>query len=129
MNQKQLEKIKLSTGLVLDVWNCSRSIAPDTDKVELYITTTIYLDPSFFAEPAQYEITRKHFGENILFEYRNGRTFVPKIDSETVFQEFIDTFHHNVLPYLNTPDFPRRFVISKYRDILQNPFKYKQNNE
>ena len=129
MAQKQIEKINLANGLVLDVWDCSRSIAPDTDKVELYVTTTVSLDPSFFAEPIQYETTLKHFGETILFEYRNGRTFVARDDSETVFRQFMDTFRQNVLPYLNTADFPRRFVLSKYRDILNNPFKYRQDND
>ena len=129
MPQKQIEKIKLANGLVLDIWDCSRSIAPDTDKVELYVTTTIYLDHLFFSEPIHYETTRKHFGDNILFEYHNSRTFVPKSDSATIFQQFVDTFRQNVLPYLDTSDFPRHFVLSKYRDVLNNPFKYRQNNE
>jgi len=129
MGQKHIEKINLSNGLVLDVMDCSRSIAPDTDKVELHVTTTIYLDPLFFTEPIQYETTRKHFGESILFEYRNSRAFVPKGDREIIFQQFIDIFRRNVLPYLSTSDFPRQFVLSKYRDILHNPFKYRQNNE
>lgn len=129
MTQKHIEKIKLSNGLAPDVWDCSRSIAPDTDKVELYVTVTVFLDPAFFTEPIQYETTRKFFGENILFEYRNSRTFVPKDDRETIFQQLIDIFRRNVLPYLNIPDFPRQFVLSKYRDILHNPFKYRQNNE
>ena len=129
MAQKQIEKIKLSNGLLLDVWDCSRSIAPDTYKVELHVTAIIHLDPLFFTEPIHYETTRKYFGESILFEYRNNRTFVPRNDREIIFQQFIDTFRRNVLPYLDTSDFPRQFVLSKYRDILQNPFKYRQSNE
>ena len=129
MTQKQIEKIELSNGLVLDVSDCSKSIAPDTDKVELYVTTTVDLDPAFFTEPTQYETTRKCFGESILFEYRNSKAFVHKNDREAVFQELMDTFRQNVLPYLHTSGFPRQFVLSKYRDILQNPFKYRQNNE
>ena len=129
MAQKHMEKIKLSHGLALDVWDCSREIAPDTDKVELYVTMTVYPDPAFFTEPLPYETTCKHFGESILFEYRNSRTFVLKSDRETVFRQLMDTFRQNVLPYLDTADFPRRFVLSKYQDILRNPFKYRQNNE
>ncbi|MBN1545528.1 MAG: hypothetical protein JW902_02595 [Syntrophaceae bacterium] len=124
MPQELTEKIALGNGLTLEIWDYSRSIATDTEKVELYICASILLDPAFFPEKSQYEKTRKHCGNSLLFEYRNERTFVAKAERENVFRQFVDTFKKDALPYLSKPDFPRRFVLAKYRDIEQNPFKY-----
>jgi len=126
MSRKIIETIELPNGLNLEIWNYSRSIAADTDKVEVYIRTTILLDPSFFPDKSQYEMTRKHLGESIPFEYRNERTFVAKAQRDEVFRQFVDSFKKDTLPYLSKPDFPRRFALSRYRDIVNNPFKYRE---
>ncbi|HOO40502.1 MAG TPA: hypothetical protein PK425_10410 [Syntrophales bacterium] len=126
MSTELIETIELPNGLILEIWDYSRSIAIDTDKVELYIRTVIALDPSFFADERHYETTRKHMGESIPFEYRNERTFVAKAQREDVFRQFVDTFKKDTLPYLSKPDFPRRFALSRYRDIVNNPFKYRE---
>jgi len=126
MSRELIETIILPNGLTLEIWDYSRSIAADTDKVELFVRTAILLDPSFFPDRSQYETTRKHLGESIPFEYRNERTFVATAQREGVFRQFVDTFKKDTLPYLSKPDFPRRFALSRYRDILNNPFKYRE---
>jgi hypothetical protein len=125
MPQALTETISLANGMVLEIWDHSRSIAADTDKVELYICASISLMPDYFPEMAQYETARRHFGDALLFEYRNEKTFVAKAERNNVFGQFIDTFKKDTLPYLSKPDFQRRFALAKYRDITQNPFKYR----
>ncbi len=126
MTREPIETIELPNGLTLEICDYSRSIAADTDKVELFVRTAILLDPSFFPDRSQYETTRTHLGESIPFEYRNERTFVATAQRKEVFRQFVDTFKKDILPYLSKPDFPRRFALSRYRDILNNPFKYRE---
>ena len=126
MPKELIEKIALQNGLTLEIWDHSRSIAVDTDKVTLYICTVVSLDPSFFSEEVQYEKMRKSFGDALMFEYKNERSFVAKSERNQVFQRFINTFKKDTLPYLSKPDFARRFALSKYRDMENNPFQYRE---
>jgi hypothetical protein len=126
MSKKLIEKIALPNGLTLEIWDQSHSIAADTDKVTLYICAPIPLDSSFFSENTQYEKTRQCFGDTLLFEYRNERSFVAKADRDQVFRQFIDIFKKDTLPYLSKPDFARRYALSKYRDIEKNPYQFRE---
>lgn len=126
MSQELIEKISLQNGLTLEIWNHSRPIAADTDKVTLYICAAIPLDPSFFPEDTQYKKMQKCFGDTLMFEYKNERSFVAKAEKDQVFQQFIDTFKKDALPYISKSDFSRRFALSKYRDMEKNPFQYRE---
>ena len=50
-------------------------------------------------------------------------------DKERVFAELLGDFKRDALPYLAKEDFPRRFSQSKYRELLQNPHKYRSRLE
>lgn len=126
MPQELIEEIALSNGLTLEVWDQSRPIAKDTDKVTLYICAPIPLDPDFFSENTQFEKMRKCFGNTLLFEYKNERSFVAKADRDQVFRQFLDIFKKDTLTYLSTPDFARRYALSKYRDVEKNPYQYRE---
>jgi hypothetical protein len=117
-------EIKLSNGLVIEIWDHSRLIGKDTTKVEFLFKTRIDVNPSYFAELSHFEQTKNVFGAHVFFEYRMARSFVKKQEKEDVSQAFIKTFTGNVLVYLSKPDFPKCFVLSKYRDIIKNPYKY-----
>ncbi|MGV8081645.1 MAG: hypothetical protein AB2L22_16485 [Syntrophales bacterium] len=119
-----VENVKLSNGLVLEVWDLSRPIAADTTKVELYIRVKVTFHESHFDDPGHYDITRRVFGPEGVYEYRKERTFVSNAGREAVFAELLGGFRTDALPYLERPDFPRRFSLNRYREILQNPWKY-----
>jgi hypothetical protein len=125
MAQELIENIVLPNGLILKIWDQSRSIAADTDKVTLYICAPIPLDPSFFPENTQFEKMRQCFGDTLLFEYKNERSFVAKAERDQVFRQFVDIFKKDTLPYLSKPDFARRYALSKYRDVEKNPYQYR----
>ena len=126
MPQKLIEKIMLQNGLTLEIWDQSRSIATDTDKVTLYICAPIPLDPSFFSQNTQYEKMQKFFGDALLFEYKNERSFVAKAETDQIFRQFIDIFKKDTLPYVSKSDFARRYALSKYRDVEKNPYQYRE---
>jgi len=117
-------EIRLPNGLVAEIWDGSRMIAADTASVVLVIRIPVAVKDEYFEAAAECERTRRVFGPEILFEYRNERTFVPAGEREALFEEFLDTFRKDVLPYLSKEHFPRRYVLSKHRDIVKNPWKY-----
>jgi hypothetical protein len=46
-------------------------------------------------------------------------------ERDAVFQELLGDFKRDALPYLAKSEFPGRFSRSKYREIVQNLYKYK----
>ncbi|HEX7533956.1 MAG TPA: hypothetical protein VF343_01775 [Syntrophales bacterium] len=119
-----MEKIPMPTGLTVEVWDKSVSIAEDTTKVALLIRIPVELRSSYFAKPDHYELVRKIMEPEIFYEYKKERTFVRDRDKNVFFQELLDHFKKNSLPYLSRPSFAANFALSKHRDIEKNSHKY-----
>ena len=126
---KLFEQIPMPNGLTADVYDLSRPIAADTTKVEMIIKIRVELLPDYFTEPAPFTQTRAVFGPEIFFEYRMGQSFVSHDEKDRVFRTLLETFKLDSLPYLSSPKFPARFALSKYREILQNPYKYRTRQD
>jgi hypothetical protein len=122
---KPVETITLPNGLVLKIVDRSKSIAADTTKVSFVAEMTIELEESFFPCLEDYTQTRRVFGPQVLYVYTVERTFVPSDEKDKVLSELIDTFKRDALNYLSHKDFPRRFALSKHREIQMNPYKFK----
>jgi hypothetical protein len=121
------EHIPLPNGLVAEVYDLSRPIAADTTKVEMVIKIKVELRPDYFSAPAHFEQTRKIFGSDIFYEYRMGQSFVNTEEKEKVFGALLDSFKKDSLPYLSGEKFPGRLALSKYTEILMNPYKYRDD--
>lgn len=121
---KLIEQIPLNNGLCVQVYDLSQPIARDTVRVEILVKIPLQLRPDDFTEPSQYEKTRAVFGDEIAYERRLVQSFVNNDEQEQTCAALLDNFRRASLPYLAHPDFRTRFAASKYRDILQNPFKY-----
>lgn len=121
---KLFERIPLPNGLEAEVYDLSRPIAVDTAKVEMLIKIRMALRPEHFSAPAHFEQTRKVFGPEICYEYRTGQSFVANGEKEAVFGTLLESFKKDALPYLSGGKFPGRFAMSKFMDILKNPYKY-----
>jgi len=123
---KQLvEEITLPNGLVMNIWDASRVIAADTTSVILLVTIKMELKPDYFLEADHYKLTTAVFGQEMLYEYRKERTFVKNDGTESVFRELMETFKTDALPYLSRDAFPEQFARSKYREIISNPYRYR----
>jgi hypothetical protein len=120
-----IEEIKLPNGLVAEIWNGSRMIAADTTTVVLVVKIPVILKEEYFEDPAACRQTSKVFGSPLMYEYRNERTFVHVGEREALFDEFLTSFKKDVLPYVSKDHFPRRFALSKYHEILKDPWKYR----
>jgi len=119
-----VEKIILPNHLTVEVWDKSRLIAADTVKVELYISMKVDLDPSYFIKHEHYNMVKKVFGPQIVFEHTMERAFVKNTEKEVTFQTLLESLKKDTFPYLSKPAFPRSFALSKYWDIEKNRYKY-----
>ncbi len=120
------EEIKLPNGLVADIWDGSRMIAADTASVVIVIKIAVAVKQEYFEDPAACRKTIGVFGSPLVYEFRNERTFTPAAEREDLFREFLDSFKKDVLPYLSKEQFPKRFVLSKYQEILKDPWKHRE---
>lgn len=119
-----VEVIALPNGLEARVEDLSRTIAADTASVVLVVKVPVAVKREYFEEAADCEKTKRVFGPELVFEYRNERTFVPAGEREALFEEFLAGFKKDVLPYLSKEQFPARYVLSKHREIVKDPWKY-----
>ena len=119
------EEIRLPNGLVAEIWDGSRLIAADTTTVVLVVKIPVVLKEEYFEDPAACRKTTKVFGLSLVYEYRNERTFVHVGEREALFNEFLANFKMDVLPYVSKELFPKRFVLSKYQEIVKDPWKFR----
>lgn len=122
---KLYEQIPMPNGLTAEVYDLSREIAAGTARVEMIISIRVALRRDDFAEPLHFDQTRAVFGEEIVFEHRMGQSFVRNDQKDEVFRALLETFKQASLHYLSNPKFRNRFAASRYREILQNPYKYR----
>jgi hypothetical protein len=119
-----LEEIRLPNGLVAEIWDGSRLIAADTTTVVLVVKIPVDLKEEYFEDPAACRKTARVFGSPLVYEYRNERTFMSVGEREALFNEFLANFKKDVLPYVSKEQFPKRFVLSKYQEMIKDPLKY-----
>lgn len=122
---KLIEEIILPNGLKLKISDLSRDIAADTTKVEVSFKIDIDLKESFFQDLQDYQDVKRNFGEKLVFENKEERTFVEKERCDAVREELLDTFKKNLLHYLGTNNFDEKYARSLLRDIRKNPYKYR----
>jgi len=125
-----IEEIKLANGLILKIFDLSRPIATATVKVaatvkvEVFFQTKIFLKESYFANAQDYDQVKKIFGDELAYEYKLERSFVPGENEDSVRDDLINTFKNNSLDYLASVNFPQKMALSMLKDIKKNPYKY-----
>jgi hypothetical protein len=121
---KLIEEIKLANGLNLKIFDSSRTIAANTVKVEISFQTKIPLKESFFTENQDYALVKNVMGDELAYEHKLERSFVPGENEDSVRDDLINTFKSNSLDYLASVNFPRKMALSLLKDITKNPYKY-----
>lgn len=119
-----IETLQLPNGLVLTIHDLSRRIAKDTVKVEFSVQMKVKVHESFFATPEDHLQLSRIFGDELTYEHKLERTFVPDAEEAATRAELLETFKNNSLNYLSSPNFARKMALSLLRDIKRNPFKY-----
>ena len=121
---KLIEEIILDNGLNLQIFDLTRAIAADTVKVEIYFQTKISLKESYFANSEDYLQVKNAMGDELAYEHRLERSFVPQNNEDEVRDDLINTFKSNSLDYLAALDFAKKLALSKLKEIRKNPYKY-----
>lgn len=124
---KLIEEIELANGLKLEIFDLSRTIAANTVKVEISFQTKIPLKESFFTEHQDYVQVKNIMGDELAYEHKLERSFVPSKNENSVRDDLINTFKSNSLDYLATANFPLKMALSILKDIKKNPYKYQSH--
>jgi CheY-like chemotaxis protein len=64
-------------------------------------------------------------GDDILYEYKSERNMIMAKEKEMVFENQVDTFVKNMVPYISKPIFPEKMILKEYRQRLEKKNKYK----
>ncbi len=122
-----IESVFLSDGVVLKILDRSRKIAGDRWQVRLTARLEIPVDAickdSATELPPAGEL-RAVLGDPVIYEHENTRQFVDEAEKPKVLEMLRDAFHRQVLPYMTTPGFRRKYAISQFREIMKRKTWY-----
>jgi len=121
IGEKHVETLNLQNGLKLEIWDQSRIIAGDRWLVRMEARAAVPLREEYFhfvpEKDRAYFILRRVLGTEVTYNHVQEKHFVDANQKEEVFNRFVDIFKKNTLPYLQHPDFSRRFCLSRYREL------------
>ena len=120
-----VETISLPNELMVEIWDASREIAEDTTLVKLVIRMKVEIREDYFEDPEHFRQVRSVFGTEEFYRYEKERTFVNTVDKEKVFNEMLEDFKRDSIPYLGRPNFPERFAKTKHDEIQKHYYKYR----
>jgi len=128
MKFKLIKTIDLENGMQLNIFDSSRKLAGDRwmvtmiARIEIPVSEVLIQDGQQSKESVN-EI-KKVLGEKVLFEQKRERIFVDETDKETIFEEVYDIFLNSTLTYLSNEEFPKRYVLKKYREEVEKDSWY-----
>ncbi len=128
MKFKLIKTIDLENGMQLNIFDSSRKLAGDRwlvtmiARIEIPVAEVLIQDGQQSKESVN-EI-KKMLGEKVLFEQKRERIFVEETDKETIFEEVYDIFLNSTLTYLSTEEFPKRYVLKKYKEEVEKDSWY-----
>jgi hypothetical protein len=121
MSEKLFETITLDNNLDLEIWDLSRVIAGDMWLVSLEARLNVPIEIEYLETlPDKEKILaglKDIFGREITYRYNQQKFFVDKNKKRDVFRENLERLKESVLKYLSRPDFARKLVLSKCREL------------
>jgi len=132
MPEKLFETITLDNNLDLEIRDLSRVIAGDRwlVSVEARINVPIKIEhlETLHDKEKILAIFKETFGREISYRYKQEKFFVDKNKKRDVFRENLERLKKSVLNYLSRPDFARKLVLSKYRELkTQKPYLFPES--
>ena len=123
IENKLVKTIGLKNNLKLKIYDRSKKMAGDRWLVKMIaqvdipvssVTVTLH-DLQHDPDSDKDEIL-KLMGSVVTFEQKRERFFIGESKKESVFNEVCDHFVKSTINYLSHPDFPKKYVIIKYRE-------------
>ena len=128
MKEKLIETMELKNSMKLNFYDASRRIAGDRWLISLIVRMEIPVVEVLINDEGKSmdnlgEI-KKMLGEKVLFEQKRERIFVEESEKQAVFEELYNLFVDSVLDYLSNNAFPKRYVLKKYREKVEQESWY-----
>ena len=127
MTPRLIKTIELKNNLTLNLYDESIKMIGERWLVTLVARITIPVDEALIQANhlglMDKDEIKKALGESVVFEQKSNRIFVDQSDKKNIFQEMYDIFLENTLPYLSHSNFPKRFVLKKIKEEMDNQFK------
>ena len=128
MQAKLIKTIDLENNMQLNFYDASKKLAGDRWLISLIIRMEIPVievltDGSRQGLEIVNEI-KNRLGEKVLFEQKRERIFVEESEKEVIFKELYDTFLDNTLQYLSKEAFPKRYILKKYKEKVEEKSWY-----
>ena len=121
MSEELIEKITLSNGLILEIWDQSHRMAGDRWLVSLLAKVEINISPEYFTtledgEKAYHDLVAAH-GNSVVFTQEKVRHFVDERETKGVLTRLCQSLKDTLVAYLGNPKFPSLYVLKKYGDL------------
>ena len=121
MRHELIEKISLSNGLVLELWDQSRVMAGDRWLVRLQARVEVPLLPEYFSSlehsDEAYRDVLSAYGDPLVFTQEKERHFVDAIETDSTLAGLCQRLKDTLLSYLGNPKFAALFALKKYGDL------------
>jgi hypothetical protein len=114
---KLLEVIDLPNGLRLEFWDESRPIAGDRWYVGLRALVPVPIPETSEKSEQTIFLLKEALGKEACYQHLMERHFIPWEGVPSVLGEMKKSFLANSLSYLSHPEFPKRFLLSKAREL------------
>jgi hypothetical protein len=128
MKEKLIKTIELKNGMTLNFYDASRRLAGDRWLISLIVRMEIPVVEALMSDEGKsmdsVDEIKKILGEKVLFEQKRDRIFVRESEKQTVFEEVYNLFIDSVLGYLSNNVFPKRYVLKKYREKVEQKSWY-----
>lgn len=113
-----IEKIELSNGETLEIFDRSREISADAWLVAMNFRIKIDLSKKDLKKIKNLtdKQIKEALGNTIVYEVTRERNFIKNPDKDRVFGEIKDSFLSMNLKYLSHPDFAEKYAFKLYNE-------------
>lgn len=128
MKNKLIKTIDIKKNITLNLYDSSKKLAGDSWLIKLIVRMEIPVTEALIQENSELvdivtEI-KKVLGEKVLFEQVLERIFIDDAKKEAVLKELTESFLDNTFNYLSHKEFPKRYVLKKYKEMVEKETRY-----
>lgn len=121
MKETLVKTIDLENNQKLEIYDASRRVGADTWLVTMIARVEILINELLFTAEELSSINldeiKKALGEKVYFQTKIDRNFINDARKDEVLNGLCDVFLANTRSYLSHPDFPKKFVLKKFKDL------------
>ncbi len=125
MEKKLVEEIPLKNGLTVALYDGSRRVAGDRWLVSFWACVDVDVDAKYFEDrkvpDASFDEVSKAVGAKATYAFEKRTNFVEEEKREAVFQKLRTEYLETNMGYLSGPDFARRLILRRFREIQERP--------